>query len=352
MNSVSCGSAWVANRSALDSEREGRPGAHSAPLSAAPQAACCSDTGGGCRPCAGTAPANMLSFDIEWQVEELDQLMDLPPRVCDTETQDRATEANTHRILELLAGLEQKATFFILGRIARDMPRLVRTIADAGHEIACHSLFHRRLYDSTIDEARVQLAAAKRYLEDASGQPVLGFRAPQFSITSKNPWAFELLYELGFRYDSSVFPTGMHDFYGIAGFPRMPFRHPQGLISIPLPVVRCFRRELPFGGGGYLRLYPLFLTKHLFRRLNRAGVPVVVYAHPYEVGDQIIRVPELPWAWKFRSFVGRRTTRGKLAKLIREFRFLSIKDYLDSRPIAVGSHDDGSPVPQSIAPVL
>jgi hypothetical protein len=143
----------------------------------------------------------------------------------------------------------------------------------------------------------------------------------------------DVLGELGFTYDSSVFPTGLHDFYGIGGFPRQPFRFPNGLISVPMSVIRFFKMEIPFGGGGYLRLYPLVLTMWCFRRLNRGGAPGMVYLHPFEVGDLVVKIDEMSARQRFRRLVGRRGTRCKLAQLIRSLRFLAIKDYLDCHSV-------------------
>ncbi len=127
---------------------------------------------------------NMISFDIEGFIEASHDIMEVPPRYLSDELEANEIKTNTLSILKLLAECDQKATFFILGRIARDMPGLVRSIADAGHEIACHSFHHRRLYDSSESEVRDFLGEAKRCLEDASGKPVRGFRAPEFSITT------------------------------------------------------------------------------------------------------------------------------------------------------------------------
>jgi polysaccharide deacetylase family protein (PEP-CTERM system associated) len=280
------------------------------------------------------AVANMISFDIEGQAEALDGVVQVPERHLREGFQEREIEANTRILLDFLGARDQKATFFILGRIAREMPGLVRAIADAGHEIACHSFHHRRLYHYGVAEVTALIREAKQRLEDASGKPAFGFRAPQFSIVARNQWVFDVLGELGFTYDSSVYPTGLHDFYGIGGFPREPFRLPNGLISVPMSVITLFKKEIPFGGGGYLRLYPLALTMWCFRRLNRRGAPGMIYLHPYEVGDLVVKIDEMPLAQRFRRFVGRRAVRRKLARLIGSLRFLPIKDYLDRYPVS------------------
>ena len=256
--------------------------------------------------------------------------MHVPAAYLTVGFEDGAIERNTMSILGLLAEQRQKATFFVLGRIARDMPRLVRTIALQGHEVACHSFEHRRLYDFSRSEVKILLSSAKRYLEDVYGRPVVGFRAPDFSITQKNLWVFDLLGEAGFRYDSSVYPTGLHDVYGIKGFPRRPFRLPNGLVEIPMSVVMVGKTAIPFGGGGYLRMYPGLLTRACLRSLNRKGLPCVLYAHPFEMGDSVVRIPGMSLARRFRTYVGIQTVKRKLSRLLRDFCFLACEDYVDS----------------------
>ena len=211
------------------------------------------------------------------------------------------------------------------------MPKLVRRIAEAGHEIGCHSFVHRRLSMFSRPEVEQLIGDAKQVLEDAAGVAVMGFRAPDFSITQANLWVLDVLRGLSFGYDSSVYPTGIHDVYGIRGFPRMPFRLPNGLLELPMSTVSILGQEIPFGGGGYLRLYPLTMTKALIRRANHQGEPVVVYLHPSEIGKLVVRVDEFPFIRKLRTYTGVRTVRNKLRALIREFRFVPAVDFLSSR---------------------
>ena len=135
------------------------------------------------------------------------------------------------------------------------------------------------------------LIFAKKSLEDVSGEMVLGFRAPDFSITKSNRFALDILREVGFQYDSSIYPTGLHAVYGIREVVPYIHRLPNGLIEFPLPTINLFWNRVPFGGGGYFRLYPIIVTKLLIRRMNKAGHPCMVYIHPYEVGPVI---PVLP----------------------------------------------------------
>lgn len=281
-----------------------------------------------------TRTANLLTFDIEGFIEASHDSFHVPDKYISEDLEAREIELNTLEILDVLAEVRQRATFFILGRIARDMPSLVRRIAEAGHEIACHSFYHQRLSQFTSSEVEELIRAAKELLEDASGQPVYGFRAPDFSITKDNLYVFDLIQELSYSYDSSVYPTGLHDVYGIDDFPTEPFRLPNGLTEVPLSTIRLAGQNVPFGGGGYLRLYPMAVTKMLFRFKNRRKVPCVLYMHPFEMGKVVPRIKEIGLRRKFRTYVGVRTAKNKLRCLLRSFQFVPIVDYLTEHPVA------------------
>lgn len=286
---------------------------------------------------------NLLTFDVEGFVEASQDIVDSPPARRSPQREREEIELNTVAILDLLAELDQRATFFVLGRIGRDMTRLVRQIGEAGHEIACHSFEHRRLHRLAPQQVRAALGDAKRYLEDACGRTVGGFRAPDFSITDQNLWVFDLLREAGFSYDSSVYPTGLHDVYGIRDFPPGPVRLANGLIEIPLSALRVLGWGIPFGGGGYLRLYPLAITRWLYRAHNRQGWPGVLYLHPYEMGRVIPRIDGLSMVRTFRTYVGVKGAARKLAALIRERHFVAIEDYLARYPVRELPGGPGSP---------
>jgi polysaccharide deacetylase family protein (PEP-CTERM system associated) len=271
---------------------------------------------------------NLLSFDIEGFIEASHDSMHVPEAYISEALEAEEIELNTLEILQLLADFDQKATFFILGRIARDMPSLVRQIAEAGHEIGCHSFYHRRLFHFPRPEVAQFLRDAKDLLEDVSGRSVYGFRAPDFSINRSNLWVFDILRELSFVYDSSVYPTGLNSAYGISDFSVLPFRLPNGLIEVPMSTIRILSQNLPFGGGGYLRLYPLFLTKLFFRTTNRRGAPAVVYLHPSEMGKIVRMIAEIGWLRKFRTYVGVQSVQKKLRSLLESFTFEPIIDYL------------------------
>jgi polysaccharide deacetylase family protein (PEP-CTERM system associated) len=279
------------------------------------------------------AAVNLVTFDVEGFVEASQDIIDIPSARRSPKAEREEIELNTLAILDLLAELGQRATFFVLGRIGRDMTRLVRRIAEAGHEIACHSFEHRRLHRLAPSAVRAALGDAKRYLEDAGGCAVGGFRAPDFSITEQNLWVLDLLREAGFTYDSSVYPTGLHDVYGIRGFPAGPVRLANGLIEVPLSALRVLGWGIPFGGGGYLRLYPLAITRWLYRAHNRQGCAGVLYLHPYEMGRVIPRIDKLSMARTFRTYVGVKGAARKLAALIRDQHFVAIDEYLARYPV-------------------
>jgi len=218
-----------------------------------------------------------LSVDVEnWYDTNLGE-------ISPVEVEDSRVVPETMRVLEVLQEHSTHATFFILGKVAERHPSLVRSIADAGHEIACHSYEHRLVCRLSPEEFAEQLRRARGLLQDVSGQPVLGFRAPTWSITREAlPWAPKVILEAGFAYDSSVFPMRTH-LYGIAGAPRSPWRHqlPDGrsLLELPPSVFSKGPLVLPIGGGAYWRFLPSWLIRRLVLSQRTAGV---YYLHPWE----------------------------------------------------------------------
>ena len=271
--------------------------------------------------------SNLLTFDIEGLAESSQDVVKFDHyRYSNRENEEIA--ANTMAILDVLAEFNQQATFFVLGRIARDMKGLVKKIADAGHEIACHSFEHRRLYLFPAATVQSFINDAKHCLEDVAGKEVCGFRAPEFSITHRNLWMFDLLAHAGFSYDSSVMPTRLHDVCDVAALPDHPFRFSNGLVEIPLSTITVAGQKIPFGGGGYLRLYPLFITRYLYRLRNRCGLPGVFYLHPYEMGVVVQQIFEYGKVRQFRIYVGVRKASKKLKELLACLPFCTVAEYL------------------------
>ncbi|MGB8061950.1 MAG: XrtA system polysaccharide deacetylase [Candidatus Sulfotelmatobacter sp.] len=208
-------------------------------------------------------------------------------------------EGNTRRLLELLGDLNLHGTFFVLGWVAERFPGLVREIAAGGHELACHSYWHRLIYKLDRAEFREDTRRAKNVIEQAAGQPVYGYRAPTYSVIDRSVWALEILAELGFTYDSSIYPI-RHDRYGMPGAPRSPFRFqtPSGpMTEFPITTFRLAGHNMPVGGGGYLRLLPRLYTRMGLKRVQKEGVPIVIYIHPWEVDPE---QPTLPVSLKSR----------------------------------------------------
>jgi len=240
-------------------------------------------------------------------------------------------EASTGRVLALLAAHDVKATFFILGQVAAEHPTLVQKIAGEGHEVACHGDAHEPVSHQTPAEFRADVRRAKAILEDIVGEDVVGYRAPNFSIGRAQAWAYDILLEEGFRYDSSIYPI-VHDSYGDRTAPRFPYDvHRDGrgsLVEVPIGTTRVLGVNLPIGGGGYFRLFPAALFRHGIRRVNaRERQPVVFYFHPWELDpDQ----PRLAMAWRhrFRLYVGLRRQEAKLSRLFRDVRFTTVRDIL------------------------
>ena len=183
---------------------------------------------------------------------------------------------NTKKILDLLASQNVHATFYILGWVANEYPAMVREIAEAGHELASHSYWHRLVYELTPDQFRQDLRDSKQAIEDASGVAVDAYRAPSFSITQKSIWALDVLAEEGFRCDSSIFPI-VHDRYGMPGAKTTihEIKTKSGSLWEFPPSVRNFGKlHVPISGGGYFRLFPTAFTINSFRRLNKSGQPL------------------------------------------------------------------------------
>jgi polysaccharide deacetylase family protein (PEP-CTERM system associated) len=231
---------------------------------------------------------------------------------------------NTWRTLSLLDRNRCRATFFVLGWVAEREPGLIRELAQAGHELACHSHLHRPLHKLTPSEFRDDLRRSKDAIENAAGIKVLGFRAPTFSVTRESLWALQILSEEGFEYDSSIFPI-RHDLYGIPDAPRWVHRRPlssgRSIWEVPPSTVRIGTMNFPFGGGGYLRLLPLSYTRWAIERVHRLnGQPVIVYFHPWELDpDQ----PRLKGSWKsrFRHYTGLNKTERRLETILSHGRF-------------------------------
>lgn len=283
------------------------------------------------------APAvNVLTVDVEeyyhgvefTEAVGADGLGRLPSRVV----------PETERLLDLLDETGARATFFMLGIVAQRQPRLARAIVERGHELASHGWDHTLLPALGRERFRHDVRAAKRALEQASGQAVWGYRAPNYSIGRHTPWAFTVLSEEGHAYDSSVHPIA-HDRYSFPDAPRFPHVAAEvdgvDFWEVPVGTARVAGVNLPLGGG-FFRLFPQALVRAAIADVNRReGRPVVLYVHPWELDGDQPRFPMKP-VHRFRHYVGLAGAAEKLRGLLRAFRFTSIATaFADIRPAAV-----------------
>lgn len=238
-------------------------------------------------------------------------------------------EKNFRGLLELLAEGGGTATCFFIGYFAKRFPHLVREALAAGHEVASHSYYHRLVYEMSPAEFHDDALASRKLLEDISGAPVFGFRAPAFSITERTPWFFDKLAEAGYRYDSSVFPA-RHQTGGLASgrFEPHNVRTSAGVIAeFPITVVPALGTRLCFFGGGYLRLFPYQVIRIMGRRALNERRPIVFYVHPREIDPAQPRLP-LSRRRRFTCYVNLRSTKPKIKRILRDFRVSSFEKYM------------------------
>jgi len=259
---------------------------------------------------------NGLSVDVEewFQVGAFERVIDK----TDWDGLDSRVAYNTGKVLDLFGETGVKATFFTLGWVAERNPALIRRIADEGHEVASHGWDHDRVFTMTAEAFRADLRRARIALEDASGQRVIGYRAPSFSIDQRTPWAHQVLAEEGYSYSSSVAPL-VHDHYGWAEAPKYAYRPVAGsdLIELPITLADVAGRKITTGGG-FFRLFPAAITDRAVVRANRdEGRPAVFYFHPWEVDPEQPRVARAPLKSRLRHYSRLGAMAGKLRGLVR-----------------------------------
>ncbi len=271
-------------------------------------------------------------------VEDYFQVSALAHAIARDSWSDREyrVEANTDRVLAALADHGVHGTFFVLGWIAEKSPGLVRRIAAAGHEIASHGYSHELIYSQSPSEFRRETAVSKNRLEDIIGTRVTGYRAASFSITERSLWALDVLIDLGFEYDSSVFPI-RHDRYGIPGAARDPgpVAAPSGrtIVEFPMAAADYFGMQVPVSGGGYFRIFPYWLTRAGLRRINaKRGQPFVFYMHPWEVDPGQPRF-DVDFVSRFRHYTNLDECEGRLRRLLGDFRFAPMRTVLKEREL-------------------
>ncbi|SJM94122.1 XrtA system polysaccharide deacetylase [Crenothrix polyspora] len=264
---------------------------------------------------------NAMTVDVEdyFQVAALEPYIEkaywdsLPHRV----------ERNTHRILDLFASRQIKATFFTLGWVAERYPALIKRIVVEGHELACHGYAHQRVTELSPAQFRADISKAKKILQDIGGIQVKGYRAPTYSIGAKNLWALDVLLEEGFKYSSSIYPV-KHDLYGMPEAPRFMFEPiaNHDFKEIPITTLKLGHKNWPCGGGGFFRFYPYALSKWAFQQVNdkdqQAGV---FYFHPWEIDPKQPKQQGLSLKAKTRHYLNLHKMEARISRLLTDFQW-------------------------------
>jgi polysaccharide deacetylase family protein (PEP-CTERM system associated) len=271
---------------------------------------------------------NAMTVDVEdyFHVSALAETI----RRDDWASMEYRAEASTDRLLAMFDEYGIKSTFFVLGWVTKKSPALIRRIHAAGHEVACHGLTHELVYNQTPAVFREETAVSKKLLEDTIGEPVVGYRAASYSITKESLWALDILCELGFTYDSSIFPIA-HDRYGIPDAPTKPGRikSPNGssIVEFPLSTKPVLGVKVPVSGGGYFRLMPYWFTKWALGSLNTDQQPFAFYLHPWEIDPKQPRV-KASLLSTFRHYNNLDVCEQRLRALCGDFRFTTMRNLL------------------------
>lgn len=243
-------------------------------------------------------------------------------------------DRNTVRVLDMLDEYGLKATFFVLGWVAMRYPYLVRIMAARGHEVGCHGYNHRRITTMSRQEFAQDIDRSRKLLQDISGQPVHGYRAPSYTITKRTMWALDALIEAGFNYDSSIFPIH-HDIYGMPGAKRFLHHQERNNGSIPefppttLGISLLGKKlNIPVAGGGYLRLMPARWISSIYSRLNRQGNSCMLYFHPWEIDPEQPRV-KAPLKSRLRHYLNLKGTENKLKYLFGRHSFAPMHQVIE-----------------------
>jgi polysaccharide deacetylase family protein (PEP-CTERM system associated) len=251
---------------------------------------------------------------------------------------------NTTRLLDLMDRYRVRGTFFVLGWVAQREPGLVREIAARGHEIACHSFWHRLVYRLTPDDFTDDTKRAKDAIETAAGRQIFGYRAPTFSITSRSLWGLDALARCGFTFDSSIFPI-RHDHYGLAGSPRDPYaiRLPSAgrtIVEFPISTFHALGRDWPVAGGGYLRMLPMWYNRAGIDRILSGERPLMVYVHPWEIDPDQPRI-RTRLRSRLRHYTNLGRMQARLEHLLERYAFAPVTEVLASRPLRAYAVDAG-----------
>ncbi|MDR0566859.1 MAG: polysaccharide deacetylase family protein [Prevotellaceae bacterium] len=265
---------------------------------------------------------NILTFDVEEWFHLLENASTRTEK--EWNTYPVRIHENMDRIFDILERHGQKATFFVLGWIARRYPEVIRKICDKGYDIGFHTTYHELVHQLTPEAFRRGLAEGLDYFQQATGKKVLFFRAPGFSLTERCSWAFDVLAEMGIAYDSSVFPTG----HAHGGYPSFPSHKPTlvktnhgEIMEFPISSAQVAGKSFVFSGGGYFRLFPYPIIKYY---TNKADY-VTSYLHPRDLDARQPMIKGLPLKRRFKSYVGLKTAARKVEKWLRDFEFTDIR---------------------------
>lgn len=285
-------------------------------------------------PTVGSVHAFTVDVEEYFHVNAFDSLIDpsaweaMPSRVV----------ASTDRLLDLLAAGDATGTFFVLGWVAVRHPELVRRIAAAGHEVACHGFSHQRVTSLTPATFEQDVRRAKDVLEDIVGAAVNGYRAPSFSIIRETEWALDILRRVGFTFDSSRFPIARRGYGSPHVDPRVHVvETPSGpLLEVPLSFLSLGRRRVPSAGGGWFRQFPKALSRIALRQYAQRGQSGVFYIHPWEIDPEQPRLA-VPWITRMRHYRGLDSTEAGIEQLLTSFRFASVREIYASELRDIGS---------------
>jgi len=271
---------------------------------------------------------NAISIDLEdwFCVHNLSGVI----KPADWDNCELRVRESTERVLRLFNKHQTRATFFVLGWVAERIPDLVKSIDAQGHEIAVHGYNHLLLTEISPKEFEDDLAKALEAIDrcGVKTRPI-GFRAPSFTIVEKTKhWALPILEKHQFKYDSSVFPIGFHPDYGVADSPLSPYMITDRLHEFPMSCLELFGKRLPFGGGGYFRLFPYAYTKYCLRKVNNNGRPTVFYLHPWELDPGQPRVNNLSLSQRIRHYRNLDQTEKRFERLLGDFEFTTIREVL------------------------
>ncbi len=263
---------------------------------------------------------NALTIDVEDYFHT--EAMSAAAPMAEWPSMELRVERNTWQLLRMLERRGVKATFFFLGWVAEHCPQLVKAAASAGHEIACHSYWHRPVYRLSPREFREDTRRAKDILETLAEKRVCGYRAPSFSILQNMAWARSILVEEGFVYSSSSHPI-RHDVYGDQSGKRMPYRDASGLWELPVTTWRVMGQNLPVGGGAYLRILPTAYTSFGLGQAAAAGEPLMIYLHPWEIDAQQPRL-HAGWRSRIRQYTGLKGMQQRVEQLLDRYSFSTV----------------------------